>query len=145
MEWASSPQLHAQLLRQQQIDPDTIFGPIAPLQLEDVFKSAKDAKSLGRAVRQPTGRGRISCRRRRLSGTRGRWGINDFTSFTSFTSFASFASFTSFANGYLFSLNIISDFRREDTLHGFYPTRLPNHQPWSQELRRAWGLRQQQG
>lgn len=44
MEWASSPQLHAQLLRQQQIDPDTIFGPIAPLQLEDVFKSAKDAK-----------------------------------------------------------------------------------------------------
>lgn len=44
MDWANSPQLHALLLKQQQIDPDTIFGPIAPLQLEDVFRSTQGAK-----------------------------------------------------------------------------------------------------
>lgn len=44
MEWANSPELHSMLLRQQSVDPDTVFGPIAPLKLEEVFKSVKNYK-----------------------------------------------------------------------------------------------------
>lgn len=44
LDWANSPQLRTLLLQQQQVDPDTVFGPIAPLQLEDVFKSTQGAR-----------------------------------------------------------------------------------------------------
>lgn len=39
LDWANSPELRSMLLRQQQVDPDSVFGPIAPLQMEEVFKS----------------------------------------------------------------------------------------------------------
>ncbi|KAI9657960.1 MAG: hypothetical protein M1821_002617 [Bathelium mastoideum] len=37
--WANSPALRELLLQQQLIDPETIFGPIAPLQMEEVFRN----------------------------------------------------------------------------------------------------------
>lgn len=39
-EWANSPELQSLLKRQQSIDPDSIFGPIAPLKIEEVFKNS---------------------------------------------------------------------------------------------------------
>ncbi|KAK9460238.1 uncharacterized protein V1516DRAFT_679311 [Lipomyces oligophaga] len=39
LDWANSPALSEQLRNQQKIDPDTIFGPVAPLSMEDVFKT----------------------------------------------------------------------------------------------------------
>ncbi|KAK9457316.1 hypothetical protein V1511DRAFT_455452 [Dipodascopsis uninucleata] len=38
-DWAHSPMLQDTLRRQQQIDPDSIFGPVAPLQMEEVFRT----------------------------------------------------------------------------------------------------------
>ncbi|KAK9477627.1 hypothetical protein V1514DRAFT_333423 [Lipomyces japonicus] len=38
LDWAHSPALREALRSQQSIDPDTVFGPIAPLQMEEVFK-----------------------------------------------------------------------------------------------------------
>ncbi|CAN6669778.1 hypothetical protein TRVA0_042S00386 [Trichomonascus vanleenenianus] len=40
-DWANSPQLRDVLLKQQKVDPDSVFGPIAPLQMEEVFKSSR--------------------------------------------------------------------------------------------------------
>ncbi|KAK9471697.1 inner centromere protein [Dipodascopsis tothii] len=39
LEWANSPELRHILREQQRIDPDTVFGPIAPLQMDEVFKN----------------------------------------------------------------------------------------------------------
>lgn len=39
LDWANSPELRQVLRDQQRIDPDTVFGPIAPLQMEEVFKN----------------------------------------------------------------------------------------------------------
>ncbi|KAF2757786.1 hypothetical protein EJ05DRAFT_401220 [Pseudovirgaria hyperparasitica] len=37
--WADSPALRELLIAQQLIDPETIFGPIPPLQMEEIFKN----------------------------------------------------------------------------------------------------------
>lgn len=39
LDWANSPELRTMLLRQQQVDPDLVFGPIAPLQMDEVFRT----------------------------------------------------------------------------------------------------------
>lgn len=44
-QWANSPELRVLLQQQQQIDPDEIFGPIRPLQMEDVFRGKERAIS----------------------------------------------------------------------------------------------------
>lgn len=41
--WAESPELRKLLRRQQRIDPDDIFGPIPPLQMEEIFKGKERA------------------------------------------------------------------------------------------------------
>lgn len=41
LDWANSPELRSMLLRQQQVDPDSVFGPIAPLQMDEVFRSSR--------------------------------------------------------------------------------------------------------
>lgn len=38
--WANTPELRNALIRQQVVDPDSIFGPIAPLQFDEVFKTS---------------------------------------------------------------------------------------------------------
>jgi hypothetical protein len=40
-DWANSPQLRDILLRQQTVDPDNVFGPIPPLQMDEVFRSSR--------------------------------------------------------------------------------------------------------
>lgn len=40
-DWANSPELHNMLMNQQKVDPDSIFGPIPPLQIEEVFKNSR--------------------------------------------------------------------------------------------------------
>ncbi|KAK6346973.1 hypothetical protein TWF696_007068 [Orbilia brochopaga] len=40
--WADSPELRQALQDQLGIDPETIFGPIAPLSMEDIFKGRAD-------------------------------------------------------------------------------------------------------
>ncbi|KAF2458584.1 hypothetical protein BDY21DRAFT_340646 [Lineolata rhizophorae] len=37
--WVASPALNEILAQQQLVDPETIFGPIAPLQMEEIFKN----------------------------------------------------------------------------------------------------------
>ena len=37
--WANSPVLREILAQQQLLDPESIFGPIAPLQMEEIFRS----------------------------------------------------------------------------------------------------------
>lgn len=44
LDWANSPELKMLLMQQQQIDPNRIFGPIAPLKLESVFKPGDGAR-----------------------------------------------------------------------------------------------------
>jgi hypothetical protein len=44
LEWANSPELRATLLQQQRVDPDTVFGPVAPLQMEEVFHKSASSK-----------------------------------------------------------------------------------------------------
>lgn len=44
LEWANSPELRATLLQQQRVDPDTVFGPVAPLQMEEVFHKSTSSK-----------------------------------------------------------------------------------------------------
>jgi hemin uptake protein HemP len=39
-DWANSPELRSILLKQQYVDPDKVFGPIAPLQMEEIFKNS---------------------------------------------------------------------------------------------------------
>lgn len=36
--WADSPELRQALRQQSRLDPDTVFGPIKPLQMEEIFK-----------------------------------------------------------------------------------------------------------
>lgn len=40
--WADSPDLRRALLRQETMDPSQIFGPPAPLNMEEVFSKSKD-------------------------------------------------------------------------------------------------------
>ncbi|EJP69524.1 inner centromere protein [Beauveria bassiana ARSEF 2860] len=40
--WAASPDLRAALMRQETMDPSQIFGPPAPLNMEEVFSKSKD-------------------------------------------------------------------------------------------------------
>jgi hypothetical protein len=40
--WANSPALRELLSQQQLVDPESVFGPIAPLQMDEVFKDSKD-------------------------------------------------------------------------------------------------------
>jgi hypothetical protein len=40
--WTNSPALRELLTQQQLVDPAAIFGPIGPLQMEEVFKNSKD-------------------------------------------------------------------------------------------------------
>ena len=47
--WADSPALRDLLRRQQLTDPATVFGPIAPLMMEEVFKGSKDRHARFRA------------------------------------------------------------------------------------------------
>lgn len=41
--WAVTPELRKLLRRQQKIDPDDVFGPIQPLQMEEIFKGKERA------------------------------------------------------------------------------------------------------
>lgn len=41
--WANTPELRKLLRRQQRIDPDDVFGPIQPLQMEEIFKGKERA------------------------------------------------------------------------------------------------------
>jgi Inner centromere protein, ARK binding region len=38
-DWVNSPDLRNLLEQQQSIDPETVFGPIAPLHMEEIFKN----------------------------------------------------------------------------------------------------------
>src|SRR5262249_32724710 len=42
--WVNSPALRELLTQQQLVDPEQIFGPIAPLQMEEVFKNKERHK-----------------------------------------------------------------------------------------------------
>lgn len=48
-QWAESPELRELLRRQQTVDPEAIFGPIAKLDMDAIFKGADDRKSRFRA------------------------------------------------------------------------------------------------
>lgn len=39
--WVASPALRDLLTQQQLVDPESVFGPIAPLQMDEVFKGSK--------------------------------------------------------------------------------------------------------
>jgi len=39
--WVASPALRELLTQQQLVDPESVFGPIAPLQMDEVFKGSK--------------------------------------------------------------------------------------------------------
>ncbi|KAH3678518.1 hypothetical protein WICMUC_001535 [Wickerhamomyces mucosus] len=43
-DWANSPELKNALLSQQRIDPDKVFGPIAPLQMDEIFSQSRASK-----------------------------------------------------------------------------------------------------
>ena len=38
-DWAQSPALASLLANQQLVDPEQVFGPIAPLHMEEIFKN----------------------------------------------------------------------------------------------------------
>ncbi|CCH43615.1 Muscle M-line assembly protein unc-89 [Wickerhamomyces ciferrii] len=40
-DWANTPELRDKLMKQRRIDPDQVFGPMAPLQMEDIFKNSR--------------------------------------------------------------------------------------------------------
>lgn len=46
--WVASPALRDLLTQQQLVDPESVFGPIAPLQMDEVFKNGKNADRLKR-------------------------------------------------------------------------------------------------
>ncbi|KAI5797739.1 hypothetical protein EDC01DRAFT_613996 [Geopyxis carbonaria] len=48
-QWAESPELRELLRRQQTVDPEAIFGPIAKLDMDAIFKGTDDRKSRFRA------------------------------------------------------------------------------------------------
>ncbi|KAK1056144.1 hypothetical protein LTR33_013960, partial [Friedmanniomyces endolithicus] len=41
--WVASPALRDLLKQQQLVDPETVFGPIGELKMEEVFKGGKNA------------------------------------------------------------------------------------------------------
>lgn len=41
-EWARAPQLHEQLIKQQNWDTKKIFGPVPPLNIDEIFKNSKN-------------------------------------------------------------------------------------------------------
>lgn len=47
-DWANSPELRNILLHQQNVDPDQVFGPIAPLHMEEIFKNSRLSRFRGR-------------------------------------------------------------------------------------------------
>lgn len=47
-DWANSPELRSILLHQQSVDPDQVFGPIAPLHMEEIFKNSRLSRFRGR-------------------------------------------------------------------------------------------------
>ena len=46
--WVASPALRDLLTQQQLVDPESVFGPIAPLQMDEVFRNGKNAERLKR-------------------------------------------------------------------------------------------------
>ena len=44
-DWAQSPALRALLNAQQMMDPEEVFGPMAPLQMEEIFKNNNNGNS----------------------------------------------------------------------------------------------------
>lgn len=48
-DWANSPALRDLLRQQQLVDPLKVFGPIAPLMMEEVFKGNKERQARFRA------------------------------------------------------------------------------------------------
>lgn len=44
--WVASPALRDLLTQQQLVDPETIFGPIAELKMDEVFKNGKNQERL---------------------------------------------------------------------------------------------------
>lgn len=48
-DWANSPALKELLAQQQLVDPMKVFGPIAPLMMEEVFKGNKERQAKFRA------------------------------------------------------------------------------------------------
>lgn len=46
--WVASPALRDLLTQQQLVDPETVFGPIGELKMEEVFKGAKNQERLKR-------------------------------------------------------------------------------------------------
>lgn len=46
--WVASPALRELLTQQQLVDPETVFGPIAELRMDEVFKNAKNPDRLKR-------------------------------------------------------------------------------------------------
>ncbi|KAK5175857.1 uncharacterized protein LTR77_000997 [Saxophila tyrrhenica] len=44
--WVASPALRELLTQQQLVDPETVFGPIAELKMEEVFRNGKNAERL---------------------------------------------------------------------------------------------------
>ena len=38
-DWATSPALRSLLVDQQLVDPEEVFGPIAPLHMEEIFRN----------------------------------------------------------------------------------------------------------
>lgn len=47
-DWANSPELRNILMKQQHIDPDQVFGPMAPLHMEDIFRNSRLSRFKGR-------------------------------------------------------------------------------------------------
>lgn len=46
--WVASPALRDLLTQQQLVDPESVFGPIAPLHMDEVFRNGKNAERLKR-------------------------------------------------------------------------------------------------
>jgi len=46
--WVASPALRDLLTQQQLMDPESVFGPIAPLQMDEVFKNSKNPDRMKR-------------------------------------------------------------------------------------------------
>jgi hypothetical protein len=44
--WVASPALRELLTQQQLVDPETVFGPIAELKMEEIFKNSKNPERM---------------------------------------------------------------------------------------------------
>lgn len=49
LDWANSLKLRSMLNRQQQVDPDSVFGPIAPLNMEEIFHPIRKSQFQSRS------------------------------------------------------------------------------------------------